>query len=275
MNTEEILLDLLSKKATEGLNEEETRQLEMLLNEFEDDSSFDLTAAAIGMIDLNTNQPLPDHLKAKILADADRALDQPNQPIRDVVYTAGPKTSFWNTNWFGWAVAAAACAVLLINIWTTRFQPGGEIAKNPTPTPAITPGREELTPAQMRERLMASTDAIKANWTSGNMKDVKDISGDIVWSDSKQAGYMRFRGLPVNDKNKETYQLWIFDETQSDKTPIDGGIFDIQDNGDVIIPINAKLKAVHPKMFAITVEKPGGVVVSKREKIPALAKVEI
>lgn len=269
-NTEERLLDLLSKKAVYGLNEEETKQLELLLNEFEDDGSFDLTAAAIAMVDLNTNQPLPDHLKAKILADADRVLDEPNEAVRDVVYAADPKTSFWNTNWLGWAVAAAACAVLAINIWTTRVQPGGEIAKNPTPTPV----KEELTPAQMRERLMASTDAIKATWGAGNIKELKDVSGDIVWSDTRQAGYMRLRGLPVNDKNKETYQLWIFDETQDEKTPIDGGIFDIQDNGDVIIPINAKLKAVHPKMFAITVEKPGGVVVSKREKIPALAKVE-
>ena len=122
---------------------------------------------------------------------------------------------------------------------------------------------------------MESPDMIKASWAPGNVKDMKNISGDIVWSDSKQAGYMRFHGLPVNDKTKQTYQLWIFDETQDAKTPIDGGVFDIQDNGDVIIPITAKLKAVHPKMFAVTMEKPGGAVVSNRDKIPALAKVEL
>ena len=36
----------------------------------------------------------------------------------------------------------------------------------------------------------------------------------------------------------------------------------------------SKLKALGPELFAITIEKPGGVVVSKREKIAALAKVE-
>jgi hypothetical protein len=44
-------------------------------------------------------------------------------------------------------------------------------------------------------------------------------------------------------------------------------------DGEVIIPINAKLKARKPAMFAVTVEKPGGVVVSDRKNIVALAKV--
>jgi anti-sigma-K factor RskA len=85
---------------------------------------------------------------------------------------------------------------------------------------------------------------------------------------------MRFRGLPANDPKRETYQLWIFDETQDEKTPIDGGTFNVNDNGEVVIPIDARLAARNPKMFAVTVEKPGGVVVSKREKIVAIAKTE-
>ena len=115
---------------------------------------------------------------------------------------------------------------------------------------------------------------IKAKWGPGTMKELKQVSGDVVWSDEKQVGYMRFRGLPVNDKTKETYQLWIFDKTQDKATPIDGGTFDVNSDGEVVIPINAKLTPKGPEMFAVTMEKPGGVVVSKREKIAALAKVE-
>jgi hypothetical protein len=268
-NTEEKLLDLLSKKAVYGLSEEEQKELDALLHEFEGDDldgSFDLAAAAISMIDLKTTEPLPDHLRRKILADAGRIFDAPVETPRQVVY-AEPKRPFRDLSWLGWAAAAAACIALAAVILMPRVP--RTVYVN---VPEI---KEQLTPAQMRQRLMdTSTDVIKANWGPGNVKELKDISGDIVWSDSKQAGYMRFRGLPINEKDKQTYQLWIFDETQDEKTPIDGGTFDIQDNGDVIIPINAKLKAVHPKMFAVTVEKPGGVVVSKREKIPALAKVE-
>ena len=280
---DELMLDLLSKKASEGLNPKEQKQLdELIAVSGVEDESFEMAAAAISMIDLKTNEPLPEHLQAKILADADRILDTPRETARQVSpyappyappYTPNdaPKTSFRNWNWptlLGWGVAAAACVVLAINVWMTRLQPA-PVVKNP-------PIEEKLTPAQMRQRLIDSGgDVIQARWTVGNDKDVKEISGDIVWSDVKQAGYMRFRGLPVNDRAKQTYQLWIFDETQDEKTPIDGGTFDIGSDGDVIIPINAKLKASKPKQFAVTVEKPGGVVVSKRDKVAALAKVEI
>ena len=116
-------------------------------------------------------------------------------------------------------------------------------------------------------------DLARASWGAGNVKELTP-SGDIVWSDAKQSGYMRLTGLPVNDPNKETYQLWIFDETQDEKTPIDGGTFDVNSSGEVVIPVDAKLRAKNTKMYAITVEKPGGVVVSKRERIVALAKRE-
>ncbi len=268
---DELMLDLLSKKASEGLNPKEQKQLdELIAVSAVEDESFEMAAAAISMIDLKTNEPLPEHLHARILADADRIFDTPQasmKTVRQVSYTE-PKTSFWNWNWIGWAAAAAACIALAVNVWMTRLGMP-PIAEKP-------PLEEKLTPAQMRQRLIDSGgDVIQAKWTVGNDKTVQEIAGDVVWSDAKQAGYMRFRGLPVNDRDKQTYQLWIFDETQDEKTPIDGGTFDIGNGGDVIIPINAKLKASKPKMFAVTVEKPGGVVVSKRDKIAALAKVEI
>ena len=85
---------------------------------------------------------------------------------------------------------------------------------------------------------------------------------------------MRFKNLPKNDTNAYTYQLWIFDETQSDKTPIDGGTFDVNADGEIVVPIDARLKARGAKAFAITMEKPGGVVVSDRKQVPAIASVK-
>jgi anti-sigma-K factor RskA len=125
----------------------------------------------------------------------------------------------------------------------------------------------------MRERLMASaTDVARADIAAG--KELYKPTGDIVWSDAKQTGYIRIKGLPKNDPGKEQYQLWIYDENQDPKTPIDGGVFDASSDGEIVIPIDAKIKVKNPKVFAITVEKPGGVVVSKQEKVAALAKVE-
>jgi anti-sigma-K factor RskA len=129
--------------------------------------------------------------------------------------------------------------------------------------------------AALREKLLtAAPDLVKGEWSSVNVKDAEGLSGDVVWSDSRQEGYMRFRGMPVNDPLKESYQLWIFDETQDERTPIDGGVFNVTSEGEVIVPINAKLNPKNPAAFAVTIERPGGVVVSKRERIAALAKVE-
>jgi anti-sigma-K factor RskA len=276
-DSQNILYDLLEKRAVYGLDEAEQQKLKVLLQQFDDDESFDLAVAAISMVDVDIDEQMPAHLMAKIAADAGKVLDAPKHVAPAVTGSAvkvvnevRAGNNFWN--YLGWAVAGIACIALAINIGMTRF--GGVSEPEPIAKVTPTPGPEKLTDMQMRQRLIdTSPDLVKATWTDGNMKDLKGMSGDVVWSDAKQAGYMTFHGMPANDPNQATYQLWIFDETQDEKTPIDGGTFDVQSNGDVIIPINAKLKARNPKMFAITMEKPGGVVVSKREKLPALAKV--
>ena len=216
---------------------------------------------------------MPAHLRANIRASAERYFDEKETAIasaRNVpavsVETQRPSIM----NWLGWAVAAAACLALIANIYFTR--PQIIIGSGPTPTPTID---SPPTLAQQRQKLIDSaTDIKRASWGKGNVKEIADVSGDIVWSDREQAGYMVLRGLPVNDKARQQYQLWIFDETQSDKTPIDGGVFDVNQNGEVTIRVNAKLKASNPKLFAITIEKPGGVVVSERGRIAALGKLE-
>jgi hypothetical protein len=55
---------------------------------------------------------------------------------------------------------------------------------------------------------------------------------------------------------------------------VDGGVFDVdRETGDVVVPITARLKVVEPTLFAVTIEKPGGVVVSKRERIVVTAAI--
>ena len=266
----ELLFDLLTKKAVYGLDDAEQNELDRIDPGNADDEfySLEMTAAAISMVNFSVDEQMPSGLAEKIAANASTWVGEAEWPpkYRD---TGEVRSSSW-FGWLGWGAAVAASIALAANIYLTQFQPQPQVAVN---APASTP--KVLSPSEKREDLLRSTAGlIKANWTVGNVKELKEISGDVVWSDTKQEGYMRFRGLPVNDKAKETYQLWLFDKTQDKATPIDGGTFDVAANGEVIIPINAKLKAVEPGMFAITVEKPGGVVVSKREKIAALAKVE-
>ena len=65
----------------------------------------------------------------------------------------------------------------------------------------------------------------------------------------------------MNDPVKAQYQLWIVDP-ERDAHPVDGGVFDVPTAGEILVPIQAKLTIHRPTAFAITLEKPGGVVVS-------------
>jgi len=272
----ELLYDLLTKRVIYGLDADEQAEL----NSFDPDvvetefRSLEIAAAAISMASLEV-EPMPEHLAASILENAPSAGQSAVEPTAPVftaadVFNKKPRTSM--LGWLGWGVAAVLLVVLGLDVYHDRVEPRMEQAKTVEQPPQQQP--RVLTPAEQREQLMRSApDMVSASWTPGNMKDMQ-VSGDIVWSDAKQAGYMRFHGLPANDPSKATYQLWIFDQTQDKATPIDGGTFDVDANGDVVVPINPRLHATKPEMFAVTMEKPGGVVVSKREKIAVLAKVE-
>jgi len=277
----EKMLELLSDKAIFGLSEAELSELAELEKDFPElnDDSFELAAASIGMLNLDTNEPLPAHLQTKITRDAEKYFASQKEVSAEAAatpaekeefqktFTLAPKNSIWN--WLGWAVAAAAGIVLAFNLYTTRIDPTGTAEVKPTPT--ATP-RIELSPAQERAQLLASEkDIVQSTWGDFDPKKPHNMKGDVVWSNSAQKGFVRFSNLPVNDKTKEQYQVWIFDENQ--KYPVDGGVFDANEAGEIIIPIDAKIKIQKPKMFAVTAEKPGGVVVSPLEKVMAVAKL--
>lgn len=266
--SEERLLDLLEKRAFYGLTSEERTELEQLSGN--DDVSLDLTASAIALSELREIEPLPAHLRAQIESQANNFFaERPAAEPRIIeTHPKGSSAGFWS--WFGWAAAAAACVALAANIYLTRINPIQVAGPGPTPVPASS--LAPLTPDQLRQQLSTLPDVARADIEPG--KEQYKPTGQIVWSDAKQAGYIDIKGLPKNDPSKEQYQLWIFDQNQDPKTPIDGGVFDVNSDGEVMIPIDAKIRVKGPKVFAITVERPGGVVVSKQEKVAALAKVE-
>ena len=288
----ERLFELLADQAFFDLSDEEIKELQQLKTEFpelREDDSFEISVAAINLAALDLNEEMPAHLRAKIEVSANEFFSQAKisekasepslEKQKDFVFNAEantrkiietePRKPFWQ--WLGWAVAAAACVALAFNLWANRNQTPPEIVKNSTVVQTPSP---ELSASQQRELLLSKTsDIIQTSWSEAAPKKEKTVSGDVVWSNSEQKGYMRFRGLPPNNPNQETYQLWIFDEEQDEKTPINGGVFDVDANGEVVVPIRAEIKVRKPKMFAVTKEKPGGVVVSKRETIVTIAKV--
>ncbi len=257
--SEDRLLELLAHRATEGLGPSETVELDRLLAEHPDVDEWDLDHAA-GAIDLTLStepdEALPDALRTRILADAPPVLaaTRAEQPTSLATERARRSRLSTVSMAVGWAAAAVLAGLLLM--------------------PAQTPAPTGDASAMLRAELLAA-DALQIPWTATGDAAGPEASGDVVWSNERQSGVMRFSGLAVNDPNVAQYQLWIFDAAQDERYPIDGGVFDVvEEGGDVLVRIDPKLAVVSPTLFAVTVEKPGGVVVSSRERIAVVASVE-
>ncbi|MEM6471972.1 MAG: anti-sigma factor, partial [Planctomycetota bacterium] len=160
--------------------------------------------------------------------------------------------------WFAWVVAIAA-TLLAIVLW----QGGDTSVEQDAPISLV----------DRRSDLLSKTGITQVSWSPGKTELANEVTGDVVWDPSSQTGFMTFNGLPINDPTVEQYQLWIIDPERDDE-PVDGGVFDITSAGESVVAINAKLNVIQPAAFAITIEKPGGVVVSTQERLPLLASVE-
>ncbi len=174
--------------------------------------------------------------------------------------------------WFPWLVAAASIVV------------AGIVLVRPEPVTPL------LSIEQQRDQLIASAapdSLLRYSWTAtDDPAVVGQVTGELVWDEATDQGYMTISGLEVNDPSEFQYQLWIFDATRPQgelpqfagpfdglltQRPIDGGVFDITSTGQVVIPIDPKLLVKQGVAFAVTVEPPGGVVVSDRSRVPLLA----
>jgi anti-sigma-K factor RskA len=254
--------ELLAARALDGLSESEARELLQLGGAGDD--SYDRAAAALSLAELartGDGEPLPEALAGKVLSDA-RALT-PARPA----HGDGPAAARAQARWsrapaLGW-IAAAAAAVLAVFGWTRS---PGVVEKIQVVEVAAPPPRAP-TPGERRTELLAQAPDVKTiGWSATPDPAANGATGDVVWSESRQQGYMRIRGLAANDPKAAQYQLWIFDGKRDQAHPVDGGVFDVVD-GEVVVPIRAAIQVFEPKLFAVTVERPGGVVVSRRERI--------
>jgi len=260
----EQLLDLLTKQAIEGLDQSEAATLQTLLQQYPavNGDEFDASVAAI-LLSAQPDEAMPAHLAAKIVADA--PLQSSAGKTTNVIALPARKTSSRSAA-AGWWAAAASLLLAFIGWWPRLT---GELVARP---PAVA----ALTPEQQRNALLSSGRAIQASWSPGNDAAGNALVGDVVFDPVTQKGYLRFRGIPANDPRLAQYQLWIADSSRTPPEPVDGGVFNTPQStatGDVIIPFEAKLPVGKPAAFVVTVEQPGGVVVSKQERVLALAKV--
>ena len=261
----EQILHRLVDEALYGLDDEQRAELHRLAHEqdpsLNDDRSLELAASALQLALLESEgrmEDVPNDVQQRIRQRVHERIAETGEAQQKPTMTAtgptphdgrGPmKLQAWQ--WAGW-IAAAACLIIAVFAWMPSGQPS---------------------PAERRAQLLERSDSVvRASWQALDDPAAEGASGDIVFDPTRQEGYMRFNGLAVNDPSERQYQLWIFDKSRPDSTPVDGGVFNIPESGEVVVPINPKLEVEQPYQFAVTVEKPGGVVVSSRERLPLLA----
>lgn len=269
------LEELLMQRVTGALSAPEADALARALSASSDQEAlaleWELAAAELSAVmALDAQTPadaLPPHLAERIIGVGE-ALTRtqqrdPARPPTIAPISEARTTSPWRAaaQWGGWMLAAAAATLVVLR-----------------PTPAPTPAIPVVSSAQrgqvLRDSLLNADSAlVRLAWTATADSSARGATGDVVWSARAQRGVMRIAGLQSNDRSKTQYQLWIFDKNRDERYPVDGGVFDVPPGAhEVFVPIDARVPVGEAVLFAITVEPPGGVVVSTRERIALVAK---
>lgn len=256
------IIDLLAGVNAGGLDAAERQELDTLLSQLPPAERALADAAAADFDRLSgatiahwsiESKPLPADARARLLAKGVQTISPAARPTTN---TKAP--GMRPREMVAWLTAAASLAFAAFT-WNMPPAP---------PAPSW----------QARVNLLQQAETQTVAWSTTEDKDAKGVSGDIVWNNKEQRGYMRFKGLAANDPRVQQYQLWIFDKGREGEFPVDGGVFDIsqatQDptSGDLVVPVQPKLLVKDPALFAVTIEIPGGVVVTKKERLLLLAK---
>ncbi len=249
--------DLIIARATIGLSPAEGEELCDLLDVIGTEETRTLEAAVEAtrsavLVDVG-DERLPAGLHERLAATRNAArLDEDGVIGRIGEDSASLKQRGMRGARWPWALAAAA--ILIAGVTVIALKPWAPTGPAGPDLAAIDRG----------------TDTVRWPFKPNNAA-YGAASGEVVWSESLQRGYMRLKGMSPNDPKVRQYQLWIVDPVR-DTHPVDGGVFNVASTGEVIVPFDARLPVRGAAAFAITSEKPGGVVVSAGPLLVVAAK---
>lgn len=207
------------------------------------------------------NGPLPRAVRRSLDRCAEQWVDRCAASASDSPSNPGPVPIVLHrrTPRLAWMIAVVALLLATVGWWPRLVEPSAESAVTD-----FGQWRAHLA----RERMLSRSAGV------GHWRLAEGV-GDIVWDRERQCGYLLLRGFVANDPSRARYQLWIYDGARDDRYPVHGGVFDVPPGrAEVVIPVKAALPVAKPTAFAVTVEKPGGAVVSMREKLVAFVRTE-
>ena len=266
---DEATMDLLIKQVIEGLSPAEERALDVLDSAVASAHARDLerAAAAITLAGTTAAEPLPRVLRERIEAEARAffasAAGVPPRPAPESVSPqpgqipprgAQTRRGAWAGGAGWWA--AAACLVLAVAGWLRS------------------PSHVAPTLAEQRAALIARPDSVKINFGATKEPAAAGVSGDVVWDPAHAA-----RLHPLRRVCRPTIRSCSNTRSGS-STPSATSATRSTAAFSTFPPMAAEVHRADPggipvraaKAFAVTIEKPGGVVVSAREHIVALAQ---
>lgn len=188
-------------------------------------------------------QAMPPEVRARLAVQVDRAFDAATPPMQ-----ARGSFQWWRSAGIAWAMAAASFVAMFLLLLTRDNRPE---------SPESTEDEQVESSGQgwIRVALNPGRDAYS------------QADGWIEWNTRTQQGVLVITGLPENDPARSQYQLWVVDPLRDPDYPVDAGVFDfaIPQSGAAVvrIPFKPRLPVVLPRAFAVTLERPGGVVKSR------------
>ncbi|MBI1191008.1 MAG: hypothetical protein GC200_10050 [Tepidisphaera sp.] len=271
---DELLLDLLTEQALFGLNEADETRLHAALGRVglsEQAASLEgpATACTLAFLAGEGVASPPAALMAKLEASGRawcESVKREGGARRDAAAAVETRLTLAGTparltparkhggapRWLPWLAAAAGVTLAAI-AWF--------------PLPKAGPGfRTMYNPVKVAD---ADPKALHLAWGAWDNPEQPGVSGQVIWSETNQTGYMTFKGLKPNDPSKEQYQLWIID-SRGMQQRISGAIFDAS-SGETIVPIRPGIKVDGAAAFAVTIEQPGGTWVSDMKRRVVIA----
>lgn len=193
----------------------------------------------------------PPQLRAKILAQ----VAEPQKMI------SLPERKIGLASWLSWSLAiclAVLCLALAaqdkwlhlqVDVQTLQVSSLNQLAQS---LRSATNDLQRTVFALQETNRLAN---LKIAMLNSLMADAPKAVAVSLWDNEKQAGVFVAENLKALPANKD-YQLWVLD---NGTTPVDAGIFHVDENGGVRVDFKTKLQIKIAAKFAVTEEVKGGV----------------
>jgi anti-sigma-K factor RskA len=202
------------------------------------------------------------------LAGAVPAVEPPPQLRARILTQVGPKQKvvtlperkYGLTFWLSWSATCLIALCLLLSV------------QNSTMKKTLTAQAQEITSLNLlAQSLQAATNnlqqavlalqetnrlaGMKIAMLNSLLSDAPKAVAVSLWDNSKQEGVFVVENLKPLPADRD-YQLWVLD---NGTTPVDAGVFRVDENGGVRVDFKAKQTIKVPAKFAVTEEVRGGV----------------